>query len=159
MWNTEILWSLGIWAQSLGSAQSTHEENSWSLPRFSPRCVHCVVWGWQKTSPCPLAKHKGLTQKRGFGPSVCICSSAAQLVLSAGGTEPVQSWFLISALQEGYSETETKLWTTQAFCGEGCSETSVSVPCFLSPRYISSTCSVRDHCPFKRRTGEGGTWW
>lgn len=159
MWNTEILWSLGIWAQNLGSAQSTREESSWSLPRVSPDCVHCVVWGWPKTSPCPLAKHKGLTQKREFGLSVCICSSAAQWVLSAGGTEPVQSWFLISALQEGYSETETELWRTRAFCGKGCSETSVSVPRFRSPRYVSSTDLMRDHCPFKRKTGEGRTCW
>lgn len=137
MWNTELSVSLGIWTKNLGSAQSTCEDNSWSLWRVPPVRVWCgVMLAKDFTFPFGRAR-RACSEKEVLGwvsvfvPQHSTAAAIWWLLCLCAGTELVQSWFLISALQGGCSESDTKLWRTRAFCGEGCLETSVSVPRFL----------------------------
>lgn len=114
----------------------------------------CTVWckiGIGFTFP--VARCEGLTQKGSFGLGVL---STVQQLLFVWGQSLCQSLFLISALQGGDSASDAKLWRIWSFCGEGCSETSVSVPCFLSCWYISSTDLAKDPCPSKTGGREPG---
>lgn len=103
-----------------------------------------------------MARCEGLTQKGSFGLGVL---SAVQQLLFVWGQSLCQSLFLISALQGGDSASDAKLWRIWSFCGEGCSETSVSVPCFLSCWYISSTDLAKGPCPSKTKNRWERTWW
>lgn len=154
MWNTELSVSLGIWAENLGSAWSTCENNSWSLRRAPLVRVHCVVWAWQKTSQRARSEKKEILA----WVSVFACSSAQRL-LSGGGdgacAELVSHLSLTGVIFREWYET----LGNSDFWWEQCSEASVSVSSFLSPWHVSSADLAKDHCPTKRKTGDRRTWW
>lgn len=131
-----------------------HPWRQFMEPLKSPSSL-CVLWGWPKTSPSPLARQEGLAQEKKFWAG-CLPRSPAQYSSCCLAAELVQSWFLISALQGGYSQWYQPVEELGFFWGGVFRNFSFSA---LFPYPFSSTDLAEDHCLSKKKNRVGRTCW